>query len=383
MRTILSRLMTLALAVTAAAIPAAQAPASGKTLDIYFIDTEGGQATLYVSPSGQTLLVDTGNAGERDLGRILEVFNLAGVRQIDHMFLTHYHGDHYGSMPELSKRIPIRHFYDHGESVEKERPNVATFVKTYAEIVSSGVRTVVKPGDKITFAGTDLTVVTSGGNVLQTPLAQAPGAGRPNSACASFKERDESKVDPDNHQSAGFVMTYGRFRSINLGDFTWNREFKLMCPTNPIGTVDLYVTSHHGLDQSGSAALVHALQPRIAILNNGTRKGGHVQTYQILESSPGLEDVWQLHWSYWGGVEHNAPGVKIANIDEPAQLAAIVSGPPAAGQATAAAPPAGAAGNANHAPAHYLKVTARTDGSFVVMNSRNGYSKAYAARPRD
>jgi beta-lactamase superfamily II metal-dependent hydrolase len=380
MRRIVFPLAALALAAMAAAISATQAPANGKALDIYFIDTEGGQATLYVSPSGQTLLVDTGNAGERDLGRILEVLNLAGVKQIDHMFLTHYHGDHYGSMPELSKRIPIRHFYDHGESVEKERPNVAAFLKTYADIVSKGQRTVVKPGDKIAFAGTDVTVVTSGGNVLQTPIAKAPGAGRPNAACADFKERDESKVDPDNHQSAGFVMAYGKFRTINLGDFTWNREFKLMCPNNPIGTVDLYLTSHHGLDQSGSAALVHAIQPRIAVLNNGTRKGGHVQTYQILESSPGLENVWQLHWSYWGSVEHNASGVMIANIDEPAQLAAIVSGPSAPGQTTAAAPPAGAAGNANHAPAHYLKVTARTDGSFMVMNSRNGYSKAYGAR---
>jgi len=380
MRTILFRLLILVLAVTAAAMSPAQAPASGKTLDIYFIDTEGGQATLYVSPSGQTLLVDTGNAGERDLGRILDVLKLAGVTQIDHMFLTHYHGDHYGGLPELSKRIPIRHFYDHGQSAEKERPNVATFLEAYAGIVSKGLRTVVKPGDTIAFAGTDVTVVTSDGNVLQAPIAKAQGAGRPNAACAGFKERDESRVDPDNHQSAGFVMTYGRFRSINLGDFTWNREFKLMCPNNPIGTVDLYLTSHHGLDQSGSAALVHALQPRIAILNNGTRKGGHVQTYQILESSPGLEDLWQLHWSYWGGVEHNASGVKIANIDEPAQLAAIVSGPPVPGQPTAAAPPAGAAGNANHVPAYYLKVTARTDGSFVVMNSRNGYSKAYAAR---
>ncbi len=372
--------MAFVLALMPMAISSAQAPANDKALDIYFIDTEGGQATLYVSPSGQTLLVDTGNAGERDLGRILEVLNVAGVKQIDHMFLTHYHGDHYGSMPELSKRMPISHFYDHGESVEKERPNVATFLKTYADIVSKGVRTVVKPGDKIALAGTAVTVVTSGGNVLRTPLAKAPGAGKPNPACASFTERDESKVDPDNHQSAGFVMTYGRFRMLNLGDFTWNREFTLMCPTNPIGTVDLYLTSHHGLDQSGSAALVHGVRPRVAILNNGTRKGGHVQTYQILESSPGLEDLWQLHWSYWGGVEHNAPGVMIANIDEPAQLAAIVGGSSAPGQTTATAPPAGPAGNANHAPAHYLKVTARTDGSFTVTNSRNGYTKQYAAR---
>ncbi len=375
-----SVLTALALAVMLTTIPSAQAPVNGKTLDIYFIDTEGGQSTLYVSPAGQALLVDTGNAGERDLGRILEVLNLAGVKQIDHMFLTHYHGDHYGSMPELSKRVPIKHFYDHGESVEMDRPNIAAFAKTYADIVSKSIRTVVKPGDKIAFAGADVTVVTSAGNVLQTPIAKAPGAGKPNAACAGFKERDESKVDPDNHQSAGFVMAYGRFRMVDLGDFTWNREFKLMCPNNPIGTVDLYLTSHHGLDQSGSAALVHGIRPRVAIMNNGTRKGGHVQTYQILESSPALEGLWQLHWSYWGGIEHNAPGVMIANVDDPAQLAAIISTPAAPGQGAAAAPPAGAAGNAGHAPTHYLKVTAHTDGSFRVTNSRNGYSRTYAAR---
>ena len=380
MRNFVSSLMALALAAVPSAIPSAQAQASGKALDIYFIDTEGGQSTLYVSPSGQTLLVDTGNAGERDLGRILEVLKVADVKQIDHLFLTHYHGDHYGSMLELSKRIPIKHFYDHGESVEMDRPNVAAFAKVYAEIVSKSVRTVVKPGDKIALAGTDITVVTSAGNVLQTPIAKAPGAGRSNPACASFKERDESKVDPDNHQSAGFVMSYGRFRMVNLGDFTWNREFKLMCPNNPIGTVDLYLTSHHGLDQSGSAALVDGLRPRVAIMNNGTRKGGHVQTAQILESSPGLEDRWQLHWSYWDGVEHNAPGVMIANIDEPAQLAAILTGPAPGAPPTGPAPPAGAGGNANHSPAHYLKVTARLDGSFQVTNSRNGYSKTYSAR---
>jgi beta-lactamase superfamily II metal-dependent hydrolase len=380
MRTIVSSLIALALAATPSATSSAQAPAGGKTLDIYFIDTEGGQSTLYVSPSGQTLLVDTGNAGERDLGRILEVLKVADVKQIDHLFLTHYHGDHYGSMLELSKRIPIKHFYDHGESVEMDRPNIAAFAKVYAEIVGKSPHTVVKPGDKIALAGTDITVVTSAGNVLQTPIAKAPGAGRPNPACAGFKERDESKVDPDNHQSAGFVMAYGRFRMVNLGDFTWNREFKLMCPNNPIGTVDLYLTSHHGLDQSGSAALVHGLRPRVAIMNNGTRKGGHVQTAEILESSPGLEDRWQLHWSYWDGVEHNAPGVMIANVDEPAQLAAIIGGPAPGAQPTGAAPPASPGGNASHTPAHYLKVSARTDGSFQVTNSRNKYSKTYAAR---
>ena len=169
-------------------------------------------------------------------------------------------------------------------------------------------------------------------------------------------------------------MAYGRFRTINLGDLTWSREFKLMCPTNQIGTVDLYLTTHHGLDQSGAPVAVHALQPRVAVMNNGTRKGGAVQTYQTLETSPGFEDLWQLHWSYAGGVEHNAPGVMIANIDGPDQLAAIYPG-------SGIAPPAGPGGNSSHVPAHYIKVSARADGSFTVTNSRNGYSRTYAAKP--
>lgn len=379
MRRTVALLLALALCLTPIATAFAQGQSTGKTLDIYFIDTEGGQATLYVSPSGQTLLVDAGNAGERDLNRILEVLNTAGVKQIDHMWLTHYHGDHYGSMVELSKRIPIRHFYDHGPSIEGDRPNIAAFQKSYAELYAKTPRTIVKPGDKIAFTGADMTVVASDSNPLTTPMAKAPGAGRPNPLCSSFKERDETKVDPDNHQSAGFVMGFGLFRTINLGDLTWSREFKLMCPNNPIGTVDLYLTNHHGLDQSGAPAFVHAIQPRVAIMNNGTRKGGAVQTYRTLESSPGLEDVWQLHWSYAGGIEHNAPGVMIANIDAPDQLAAIITTAP--GTQPAVAPPAGPGGAAGHSPAHYIKVSARTDGSFTVTNSRNGYSKTYAPRP--
>jgi beta-lactamase superfamily II metal-dependent hydrolase len=366
----------LALAVCALPIAAAvgaQTQTAGKTLDIYYIDTEGGQATLFVSPSGQTLLVDAGNAGERDLNRILEVLKVAGVKQIDHFWLTHYHGDHYGSLIDIAKQIPIKHLYDHGPSIEGDRPNIIKFQAAYADFYKGIPRTIVKPGDKLAFTGTDTTTVASDSVPLKTPLAKAPGAGRANPLCAEHKPRDESKVDPDNHHSAGFVMNFGRFRTIDLGDLTWSREFALMCPNNPIGTVDLYLTNHHGLDQSGAPAFVHAIQPRVAIMNNGTRKGGAVQTFQTLETSPGLEDVWQLHWSYAGGIEHNSPGVMIANLDAAEQVAAIVTG--------GAAPPAGPGGMAAHMPAHYIKVSARTDGSFTVMNTRNGFSKTYAARP--
>ena len=346
--------------------------AAGKTLDIFFIDTEGGQATLYVSPTGETLLVDAGNTGERDLNRILDVLKTAEVKQLDHFWLTHYHGDHYGSLLDIAKQIPIKRLYDHGPSVEGERPNIIKFQAAYAELYKATPRTIIKPGDKLAFGGTDTTAMMSDSVPLKTAVPKAPGAGRPNPLCAAHKERDESKVDPDNHHSAGFAMSYGRFRTLNLGDLTWSREFMLMCPNNPIGSVDLYLTNHHGLDQSGAPVLVHAIQPRVAIMNNGTRKGGAVQTFQTLESSPGLEDVWQLHWSYAGGVEHNAPGVMIANIDPPEQLTAILSG--------SAAPPLGPAGNPAHSPAHYIKVSARTDGSFTVTNSRNGYSRTYAAK---
>jgi hypothetical protein len=218
----------------------------------------------------------------------------------------------------------------------------------------------------------------------------APGAGKPNPECATFKPRDESHVDPDNRYSVGSVISYGKFRTINLGDFTYNAEQDLMCPNNPIGTVDLYLTSHHGIDQSGSPALVHALHPRVAVMHNSTRKGGAVPTMQTLFSSPGLEDVWQLHWAYAAGMELNAPGLFIANIEDPKTLADVLQNPPPTfGQAGARGPGApggrgagsgrGMAGG-HTGPAFYIKVAAEADGTFTVTNTRNGFSKTYATR---
>ena len=198
----------------------------------------------------------------------------------------------------------------------------------YQPLYANAVHTVSKPGDKIAFAGLDVTVVSSAGQVLKTNL---PGAGRPNAACASFVPKDLSAVfDPDNAQSVGFVMSYGRFRTIDLGDLTWSQEGELMCPANRIGPIDLYLVSHHGINQSNSAALVHGVQPRVAIMNNGTRKGGAVETFQTLETSPGLEDLWQLHWSYNVMIEHNAPGAFIANLDDNQTIAGVLTAPPPA-----------------------------------------------------
>ena len=385
---------------------------AAKTLDMYFIDTEGGLAALYVSPTGESLLIDTGNPGGRDTDRIMETLNAAGIKQIDHLILTHYHVDHVGGLQELAKRIPIKHFIDHGASIEP-REQVQGFQAIYAEMYAKAAHTVAKPGDKIPFAGASVVVITSAGQSLKTPIAGAPGAGKPHPACADFKPRDESRVDPDNHQSVGVVISLGKFRTVNMGDFTYNREKELMCPNNPIGTVDLYLTAHHGIDQSGSPALVHGLRPRVVVMHNSTRKGGAIPTMQTLYSSPGLEDIWQLHWAYAAGIEYNTPALFIANPEDLPTLAnVLLNPPPTFGQGLArgapptpgsgaaapappvAQPPAGAApapagavspagrgfgGGGHNGPAFLIKASAQADGSFTVTNTRNNFSKTYAA----
>ena len=365
-----------------------------RTLDIYFIDTEGGQSTLYVGPAGESLLVDAGNAGERDLGRIAETLSAAGVRRIDHMWSTHYHGDHIGSLLALAKQVPIVHFYDHGAPHPNDRIVSKAFLASYDDL-TRGKRTIVKPGDKVRMRDLDITTVASANTYLRANLR---GGGRPNAACGEARPIDESSyIDADNGESAGFVMAFGRFRTINLGDLTWNGELDLMCPTNRIGTVDVYLTSHHGLERSGSSALVHALAPRIAVMNNGTRKGGSPQAFRVLHESPGLEDLWQLHWSHNTGLD-NAPAMFVANVDDTATVAGVLTAPapgpppapPASGPpgATTAGAPAGrqgggrgGAGAAAHTPAYLIKIAAESDGTFVVTNTRNGFRKVY--RPRD
>jgi competence protein ComEC len=402
-----TRLAVAALTIAFAAAAHGQAPAS-RGLQIYVVDTEGGKATLFLAPSGQTVLIDSGNPGGRDTDRIMAVIEDAGVKQIDYLLSTHYHVDHVGGLQELSKRIPIKTFVDHGPTVE-EREQVPGFQASYKEIYDKARHLVVKPGDTIPVTGLDWRIVSAAGQVLKTPL---PGGGKPNPACASFTPKDIT-TDPENAQSVGSVISFGQFRTIDLGDLLWNKEQELMCPVNPIGTVDVYLVSHHGTDASGSAVLVHGLQPRVAVMQNGTRKGAGAQTMPTMRTSPGLEDIWQLHWGYGAGIEQNSAGVFIANVDDnqtianvltapprgggpgrggaPGVAAAPGGAPPQAGQGQGAAPPGGGgAGRGGggggpaqaHSPAFWIKVVAQQDGSFAVSNSRNGYTKTYAARPR-
>ena len=351
----------------AAGVIGLMAQARPGTLTIYSIDTEGGQSTLFVGPTGESLLVDTGNAGDRDLGRIVETLTAAGVTRIDHLWTTHYHGDHVGALLALAKQVPVMRFYDHGAPHPNDRIVSAAFLSAY-DALSRGKRTIVTPGDKVRMTGLDITTVASANRYLRSNL---PGGGSRNASCGVGPKDESAYIDPDNGDSAGFVLAYGRFRTIDLGDLTWNGELDLMCPTNRIGAVDLYLTSHHGLEKSGSPALVHALRPRVAMMNNGTRKGGTPDAFRVLHESPGLEDLWQLHWSYNVGLD-NAPAVFVANVEEAATVANVLTAPAPAGR--------GGGPAAAHSPAYSITVTAQQDGTFTVTNTRNGFSKTY--RPR-
>ena len=347
---------------------------TAKTLDIYVVDVEGGNATLFVSPSGASVLIDSGNGGAaapRDAGRIMAAVKDAGLTQIDNLITTHWHGDHFGGMAELASRIPIRHFIDHGPNVQPAAATDEFLQKTYPALYARAKHTVAKPGDRIAVDGLDWRVVSAAGEVIKTSL---PGAGRPNPYCATYKPMD---ADPtENAQSVGSIVTFGKFRAAHLGDLTWNKEFNLMCPTNRIGTVDLFVVSHHGQPISNSDVLVHAIAPRVAIMNDGTRKGGQPDAMKIIHSAPGLEDLWQLHFSLLSGQEYTVPGLFIANsVDEPqAAVPVAAMAPPPPGPAVPPPP-------AHDGTAYWIKVSAQSDGSFTVTNGRNGFSKTYKARP--
>lgn len=322
---------------------AASLAAASRDLNVWFIDVEGGQSTLFLTPSGQSLLIDTGFPGNsgRDADRIAAAAKQAGITQLDYLLITHFHGDHVGGVPALVERLPVKTFIDHGDTVEHTAAGEKLY-DDYMKEVAKGKHMVVKPGDRIPLTGVDWTIVSAAGKVLDKPLA---GAGKPNPSCATYKAKDP---DPsENAQSTGSHIAFGRFRAVDLGDLTWNKEHDLMCPDNKLGQVDVFIVSHHGLDISNSPVLVHALHPKVAIMNNGEKKGGTIEALDTIHSSPGLLDLWQLHFSAAGGQQHNTSEKMIANM------------------ATA-----NDAGNV-------LRLTAHPDGHFEVSNPATGYSKKY------
>jgi competence protein ComEC len=330
-------------------LPALPGKAQQKTLDIYFIDVEGGQATLFVTPGHESLLIDTGwpDHGGRDAKRIVSAAHLAGLKKIDYALITHYHDDHVGGVPGLVERIPVGTFIDHGPLYER-CPTCTAGFDAYMKVIHAGnaKRMSVTAGQMLPLREMLARVVSSNGQVLSAPL---PGAGTANPFCS------ESEIRPDdtteNSHSVGLLLSFGHFRVTDLGDLTWDKERALMCPMNRIGKVTLLIVSHHGWYQSSSPAYVDAIQPVVAIMNNGATKGGSLSTLIDLNKIPGLKAMWQLHRSQEAG-DQNVQDERIANL----------SGDPA------------------REHGYYLKVSASRDGSFRVFNARTGESVAYPAR---
>jgi beta-lactamase superfamily II metal-dependent hydrolase len=335
MRTFLAVVVLMALP---AILPAA------KNLEVYSVDVEGGQATLFVSPSGESMLVDTGWGGfnKRDAERIALAAKHAGVKKIDYLVITHYHADHVGGVLQLAEKMPINNYVDHGASVETNKQAQELF-NMYSTYRAKGNHIEVKPGDTLPIKGIDVKILSAAGKVIDSPL---PGAGQPNSDCGSFQPKETDTTE--NAQSVGMLITYGSFRMLDLGDLTWNKEKDLVCPMNKIGTVDLYLVSHHGMNMSGSPQLVHAIHPKVALMNNGPRKGGTVEAWQTIHDTAGLQDFWQLHFAVAGGKDHNSADNVIANLDE-----------------------------TNVCPGNWIRVDAMKDGSFKLYNSRNKFEQSY------
>lgn len=327
------------------AVQASTPAADRNKLQIYFVDVEGGQATLFVTPAGESLLIDTGWPGNegRDADRIIAAAKQAGISKIDFVLITHFHIDHVGGAPELAARIPIKTFIDHGENRESTDPPTVDVWQSYQKLLSSGKyrRIVAKPGVDIPIHGMRATVISSDGALIANPL---PGAGADNPSCQKAEQYPADQTE--NIRSLGTLITFGKLRILDLGDLTRDKEMQLMCPKNKLGRVDIYIVSHHGWYQSGSPAFIDGIAPRVAIMDNGAKKGGTPSAWDILEKSPRLEDLWQLHYSEEGGPTHNVAAEFIANPD----------GPDAA---------------------HYLKLTVSTDGSFDVFNSRTQKDKRY------
>jgi competence protein ComEC len=346
----------------------AQTRTTRTTLDIYVVDVEGGNAVLFVSPSNESVLIDSGNGGAaaaRDAERIVAAAKDAGLTKIDHLITTHYHGDHIGGLAELAGRMPIGEFIDHGANTQPNANTDAFLQGGYRDLYTKTKHVIAKPGDRIAVTGLDWRIVTAAAQVIQTPLE---GRAAPNPLCAKFTPQTGVNLTEDD-QSVGSVITFGKFRTIHLGDLTLNRQFDLMCPNNRIGIVDLMLAARHG--NVNAEFLVNAINPRVIVTNNGTRKGAQPDAMKIFFAAPRVEDIWQIHFSQLGGQEYTVAGMFIANsFDQPLETMPIAPLPPPQGQQAAPAPE-------HNGKAYYFKISAQRDGSFSVTNTRNGFAKTY------
>lgn len=344
-------------ATTAVVLLLSVSSLAGRNLVIYFIDVEGGQSTLMVTPAGESVLIDTGYAirGQRgappppegatigrDAQRILNTLKQAGVERIDYLLITHFHSDHAGAVPELATRIPIGTFIDYGDPLGFDRLTVSSF-RAYEPIRAAAAHHLVaRVGDRLPLKGIEADVVSSGGTLISKPL----GSGEMNPACVDVEDHVEDGTE--NYRSIGVLFRYGAFRFLDLGDLSGNTLTGLGCPRNMIGHVSAYLIAHHGDYDTSVPSLYAALQPQASIMNNGPTRGGDRNAFLAARHAPGA-DLWQLHTSRFPDAS-NAPDEFIANVDD--------------GTVTSFG----------------LVLTASDDGSFRMTNPRTSFTKSYPKR---
>jgi beta-lactamase superfamily II metal-dependent hydrolase len=306
-------LAALLVAMLPVAARAADAP---RGLDIHFIDTEGGAATLIVTPAGESVLIDCGNPGPRDAERIHKAAKAAGLEAIDHLLITHWHSDHYGGAGPLAKLMPIRNFYDRGipDKLADDPTNFPILIAAY-RAASEGKSKTLKPGDTLPLKQKDGAPAVKLLCLCASSETIPDRDGAPENPVA--KEHKPKAADPsDNAKSLGFLLSYGEFRFLDLGDLTWNIEYKLVAPTDKIGKVDVYQVTHHGLDISNNPVLIETVRPRVAVFNNGARKGGHPNVMAALRRVPDVQAIYQMHRNVTVGAQENSDPEFIANPDE-------------------------------------------------------------------
>ncbi|MXY24267.1 MAG: MBL fold metallo-hydrolase [Acidobacteria bacterium] len=332
--------LTLALTASAAA------QTGGGTLDIYWIDVEGGAATLVVTPERESILMDTGwpRPDRRDTERILAAREDAGLAELDYVLISHFHTDHVGGIGALAESVPIGQLVDHGDSVELNRESGRALWNDYTA-VAEGRRRSVAPGDKLPLRRIELSFVAAHRALIDSLESRGP-----NPLCAGVGE-----IEPDmgeNGHSLGYLVSFGAFQFLNLGDLTPDREHALACPENRLGVIDLYQAPHHGGYGAIRPELTGALQPTVMVINNGPRKGGTPESLAVAQRTAGIEDVWQSHRALADNADHNTEEALIANLTEEDDCAG-----------------------------HWIKATVAADGrSWTMTNGRTGHTRSYLSR---
>ena len=324
-----------------------------RNLDIYWVDVEGGAATLIVAPSGESLLYDSGwEVGDRDAKRIAAAARQAGLERIDHFVLSHYHADHAGGLQALAKMIPIGRCYDRGDFIE---PANQQWYDGYQRVCRDK-RTILRAGDTIPIRDIKVDIVASNGQLVAKPMA---GGGAANPLCATAQNKP--KDVPENQLMVGALVTYGRFKFLDLADLDWEKEMELACPVNMIGQVSIWQAGRHGaLDGAGAPGFLYAIKPQVVVVNNGPRKGlggpspGKAKAdsvhYDRIAKTPGIEGVGQGHRSLLDP-DHNTQEDMIANLEDTAAC-----------------------------QGHWMRASVGRDGRYTITNGRNGFSRTYAPR---